>query len=270
MVCRKNDVLGSIVLKNVQILRFVRREPPHRLRGAGIGAIIKYGYLSAKGARGVSSNLYELLALAMRYVFAALMVLIVLRAARITAVDSRRARRLRRLSPQTGIVGEMLVMDGGERARPGMRYPVTLEGAIGSSRRADIRLRHSSVRARHAFYQMTDDGLFVRSHAGARIFDDLGRGVKEIVLADGDCVMIGRVKLMLVLSGADAESVVRRAHRRHECPAESAEPEFDDKIFETRAQDPDDLFLSNPASRISADMDEETEEDEDDPYDTGY
>ena len=165
MVCRKNDVLGSIVLKNVQILRFVRREPPHRLRGAGIGAIIKYGYLSAKGARGVSSNLYELLALAMRYVFAALMVLIVLRAARITAVDSRRARRLRRLSPQTGIVGEMLVMDGGERARPGMRYPVTLEGAIGSSRRADIRLRHSSVRARHAFYQMTDEGLFVRSHA---------------------------------------------------------------------------------------------------------
>ena len=102
-----------------------------------------------------------------------------------------------------------------------------------------------------------------------KVLCEMGHG-DEIVLADGDCVMIGRVKLMLVLSGADAESVVRRAHRRHERPAESAEPEFDDKIFETRAQDPDDLFLSNPASRISADMDEETEEDEDDPYDTGY
>ena len=69
----------------------------------------------------MNSNVYELLALGMRYVFAALMVLIVIRAARITAVDSRRARRLRRLSPQTGLVGEMLVVDGGERARSGMR-----------------------------------------------------------------------------------------------------------------------------------------------------
>ena len=219
----------------------------------------------------MNSNVYELLALGMRYVFAALMVLIVIRAARITAVDSRRARRLRRLSPQTGLVGEMLVVDGGEHARPGMRYPVTLEGAIGSSRRADIRLRHSSVRARHAFYQMTDEGLFVRSHAAARIFDDLGRSVKEITLTDGDCVIIGRVKLMLVLSGAEAEKGVRRAHRRHERQAESSEPEFDDEIFETRLDDPDDMFLSNPASRLdSGAPGEENGDSEDDPYDTGY
>ena len=74
----------------------------------------------------MSANAYEILALAVRYVFAFLMLLIVLRAWRITSVDSRRARKLRRLSPQTGIIGEMLVMDGGERAKPGMRYPVTL------------------------------------------------------------------------------------------------------------------------------------------------
>ena len=47
----------------------------------------------------MSQDAYELIAQAARYFFAAVMLLIVLRAARITAVDSRRAARLRRLSP---------------------------------------------------------------------------------------------------------------------------------------------------------------------------
>ena len=45
----------------------------------------------------MGANAYEILALAMRYVFAGLMLLIVVRAWRITAIDSRRARKLRRL-----------------------------------------------------------------------------------------------------------------------------------------------------------------------------
>ena len=53
----------------------------------------------------MSANAYEILALAMRYVFAGLMALIVLRAWRLTAVDSGRAKKLRRLSPDTGIIG---------------------------------------------------------------------------------------------------------------------------------------------------------------------
>ena len=130
----------------------------------------------------MSANAYEILALAMRYVFAGLMLLIVLRAWRITSIDSRRARKLRRLSPQTGIIGEMLVMDGGERAKPGMRYPVTLEGSIGSAKTADVRVRHSSVRRRHAYYLMTEDGLFVRGHASARIRRDHGSLERELLL----------------------------------------------------------------------------------------
>ena len=69
----------------------------------------------------MSANAYEILALLMRYVFAALMVVIVLRAWRLSMVDSARSRKLRRLSPETGVIGEMLVVDGGEKARPGMR-----------------------------------------------------------------------------------------------------------------------------------------------------
>ena len=69
----------------------------------------------------MSTNAYELLALAMRYVFAALIVLIVIRAWFGASVDSQRAAQLRKLSPDTGIIGELLVMDGGERAKSGMR-----------------------------------------------------------------------------------------------------------------------------------------------------
>lgn len=208
----------------------------------------------------MSANAYELLALAMRYVFAGLMILIVLRAWRITAVDSRRAAKLRRLSPDTGIIGEMLIMNGSERAKPGMRYPVTLEGAIGSGRNADIRIRHSSVRSRHALYQMTDDGLFVRGHARTRIRDGRGRYARQLVLRDGDIVRFGDVSLMLVLTDADnaPEETIRRVRRRHR-DENHREPEerfeggftgdFDNGIFETRP-DADDLFMSNPAGRL--------------------
>ena len=219
----------------------------------------------------MSANAYEVLALAMRYVFAGLMVLIVLRAWRLSVVDSRRARKLRRLSPETGIIGEMLVVNGGERARPGMRYPVTLEGGIGSARRADIRVRHSSVRARHAIYQMTDEGLFVRGHASARIRDGHGRAARELLLQDGDILRLGQVALMLVLTDGGSEpeemsrSILRkrrRAAREDEAPEENA---FDDSIFEAEeARDADDLFMSNPASSFG---DDSYDDSYDDPYD---
>lgn len=222
----------------------------------------------------MSANAYEILALAMRYVFAFLMLLIVLRAWRITSVDSRRARKLRRLSPQTGIIGEMLVMDGGERAKPGMRYPVTLEGSIGSAKTADIRVRHSSVRRRHAYYLMTDDGLFVRGHASARIRRDHGSLERELLLRDGETLQLGRVSLLLVLSGADStpEEIHRTVlrHRRMQARPEAAFPDDDadeiDAIFQA-GEDADELFFSNPASCLNpGDFDDPFDE-FDDPFD---
>ena len=178
----------------------------------------------------MSANAYELLSLAMRYVFAALIVLIVLRAWHGASVDSRRATKLRRLSPDTGIIGEMLVTDGGERAMSGMRYPVTLEGTIGSNRRADIRIRHSSVRGRHAIYQMTDEGFFVRGHASLRVGDGTGRFARELLLRDGDRLQVGRVTLMLVLTdgGSPDADPLRRKHRKRPARDERDGESFDD------------------------------------------
>ena len=200
----------------------------------------------------MGADAYEILALCMRYVFAALMLLIVLRAWRITAADSARAAKLRRLSPQTGIIGELLVTDGSERVFGGTRYRVILEGSIGSSRRCDVRIRHSSVFPRHALFQMTDDGLFVRACTVAPIADGHGHRQKELLLRDGDLLFIGNVRLMLILSEADEtpEELDRpRRHRPAREPSEARPPQ----------NAPDDLFFSNPAAARRTDDDYDAE-----------
>ena len=178
-------------------------------------------------------NAYELIALGARYAFAALMLLVVLRAWRITLVDGRRAAILRRMSPQTGISGELVVVEGDGKARRGMRYPVIREGMIGASRRADIRVRHGSVRRRHAYFQLTKDGLSVRAHAGAPLRDGHGRPAQRLVLPDGGEFSIGRVRLLLVLSGAPEAAPRRRPERR----------------YETRERRGDELFDADPPFR---------------------
>jgi len=162
----------------------------------------------------MAQNLYEIVALGARYVFAGLMLLIVLRAWRITLVDSRRASTLRHLSPETGISGELLVLEGDEKARRGMKYPVIREGMIGSSRRADIRVRHSSIRRRHAYFQLTEDGLYIRTHAGAPMRDAEGRPVRAVTLPDGGEFSLGRVQFLLVLT--EAPEPPARRHGRQE------------------------------------------------------
>ena len=179
----------------------------------------------------LTANAYELLALAMRYVFAALILLIVARAWFGASVDSQRAARLRRLSPDTGIIGELLVTDGGERARTGMRYPLTLEGTIGSSRRADIRVRHHSVRGRHAIYQMTDEGLYVRGHANKRVGDGDGNFARELLLRDGEVLRVGGVALMLVLT--DGGNPVPETHR-HRLRKRRERPGREEDVFDVR------------------------------------
>ena len=192
----------------------------------------------------MSTNAYELLALAMRYVFAGLILLIVVRAWYGASVDSQRATKLRKLSPDTGIIGELKLIDGGERAKPGMRYPVTLEGTIGSNRRADIRIRHSSVRGRHAIYQRTEEGFFVRGHANLRIGDGTGNFARELLLQDGSYLQVGSVILLLVLNDGgvpEADPLRRKTRRRH------AHNDRENSIPNAPDGDTDDLFRTNPA-----------------------
>ena len=155
----------------------------------------------------MSQSLYELVALGARYVFAALMVLIVLRAWRITIIDSQRAGILRRMSPQTGLSGELLVLEGDGKARRGMRYPVIREGMIGSFRRSDIRIRHASIRRKHAYFQLTPQGLIIQARPDAPMRDAEGRRAESLLLGDGSEFTLGKVRLLLILSDGGAAEV---------------------------------------------------------------
>ena len=189
----------------------------------------------------MSSEIHELIVLTMRYVLTGLMVLIVLRAAYGTWKDSRRASTLRRLSPMTGLSGELVVLDGSGKARPGMHYPVIREGLIGSSRRADVRIRHASVRRRHAYFRVTDEGLMVRTHAGAKLCDGDGAPVKQITLRDGDSLLIGSV-LVLVVLGVDSEPRRRLRRRKSEPEAEIYDDVPAEAPDEAADSVPDELF----------------------------
>ena len=172
----------------------------------------------------MSTGLYELVALGARYVFAALMVLIVLRAWRITLIDARRAGALRRMSPQTGLSGELLVLDGDGKARRGMRYPVIREGMIGASRRSDIRIRHASIRRKHAYFQLTDQGLTIQARPDAPMRDANGRRAETLLLGDGSEFTLGNVRLLLVLTDAGVAA-------KGEATDEAEAPDEDEDLF---------------------------------------
>lgn len=192
----------------------------------------------------MSRDAYELLALTARYVFAGLMLLIVLRAARGALVDSRRAAKLRRLSPMTGISGELVVLDATAKLPQGMRFPVIREGMIGSSRRADVRIRDKSVRSRHLLFQLTEAGLHIRTHAGTKLRDALGEPARELMLLDGDSFFAGNVHLLLVLSVPD---LPRKPVRTNYGAADA--PEMDD-LFEVDDWSEPRAAKSDPISPI--------------------
>lgn len=192
----------------------------------------------------MSTDAFELLALTMRYVFAGLMLLIVLRAARGMIVDSRRAAKLRRLSPMTGISGELVVLEPLPKLPRGMRFPVIREGMIGSSRRADVRIRDKSVRGRHLLFQLTEAGLHIRTHAGTRLRDSLGEPARELMLLDGDSFYVGNVHLLLVLSVPDLPRKPVRTNY-----GETFEPEPDD-LFDSDDWQATRAAKSDPISPI--------------------
>lgn len=234
----------------------------------------------------MTRNAYELIALAMRYFFAAMMLLIVLRAGRGALIDSRRAARLRKLSPMAGIVGELVVTEGDGRIRRGMRYPVIREGLIGSSRRADLSIRHPSIRRRHAYFQLTESGLRIRGHAGAKLYVARHTPVREILLGDGGSFTIGRIRLLLVLGdGRSDEDELFEPHspavRSADSEMESTEPEDPDAPYrrpESEEESPqeradatrrrvdsdDDPYCNTPRDR--ADVPRRRVDSDDDPY----
>ena len=115
----------------------------------------------------VSAELYEVISLAMRYVFAFLGVLIVLRALRLMLADRRQNRsRLKKL-PDAGAVGELMVLRGSPELPENTCLPVYREGVLGSVRGCDLFVPCQGVRRGHLDFIWEDGrGLFLIPRRG--------------------------------------------------------------------------------------------------------
>lgn len=151
----------------------------------------------------MSGELYALIALAARYWFVALIVILLFRGWRMTVSDNRRAKLIREWMGQTGCVGEWIANPG---ARKRVSYPIPREGVLGSARSADVRIRHRDLRRAHAHFELREGGLLVKPLGSAQLSVGGGHTGEAVFLQNGDVLSIGGLQLMLVLFDAqDAE-----------------------------------------------------------------
>ena len=150
----------------------------------------------------MSSDLYALVALAARYWFVALIVMMLFRGWRMTVADNRRAKLLRTWMGQTGCVGEWILNPGSKKRAS---YPIPREGVLGSARSADVRIRHRDMRRAHAHFELREGGGLVRPLGRAQLSVGGGHTGEAVFMQDGDVLTIGRLQLMLVLFEASAE-----------------------------------------------------------------
>ena len=112
----------------------------------------------------MSSDAYEILSLAMRYVFTLLLLLIVVRGYLWLLRDHRAHQKEKRNLPDAGLVGEIVLTDTGKA------YPLPREGTIGSSHACDIFVKRPGGRRLHAAFQFVDGkGVYVVPHRRARV-----------------------------------------------------------------------------------------------------
>ena len=98
----------------------------------------------------MSAEVYEILALFMRYVFALIGALIVFRSFMWLRKDARAYKKEMQTLPDAGLIGEMVDLDTGNA------QPLPREGVIGSSRECDIRVKGDYVLRRHARFEFEE------------------------------------------------------------------------------------------------------------------
>ena len=181
----------------------------------------------------MNQSTYELLALAARYWFALLAVVIVFRGWRACVQDNRKARTLRDWAGGAGCVGELvLVSDGTRRKRKKpVTFQVPAEAVLGSGRTADIRLRGRDIRKRHIFMTYRPGEMVLHAVKEAP-FEARHLADGTQVLRDGDTLRVGQMTLGMVFFDAeDAEREAAAKPRRKPAqilPEDVSDDEFED------------------------------------------
>jgi hypothetical protein len=146
-------------------------------------------------------ELYEIIALAARYWFLLLMVLIAWRSYRWYARDRKKNKRRLRLLPDAGYIGELVVVQGDELVKKGTCLPVSREGVLGYLRSNDVCVPMGGIANRHLWYLFDEtDGLQVEPFRGRRIVADgrelTGRQMRAF-LGHGSTLQVGEAEMRL-------------------------------------------------------------------------
>ena len=150
----------------------------------------------------MSTETYEILSLAARYLFIAAVLIILVRSWWATIRDNQNAQYRRNWRGGTGYIGELVVTGDtsrkGTRGKglKGARYPVPQAGMLGSGKMADILIKHSDVRGRHVWIEFANGMLHLtpvgRQKISAPILSD-----GTYVLKQGDRLIIGSLHMTL-------------------------------------------------------------------------
>ena len=149
----------------------------------------------------VSPELFEILSLALRYVFAFLGMLIVFRTYRCLLSDRRSRRAALRKTPGAGFVGELIVLHGSKDFPPDTYLPVPREGTLGSTRTCDLTVPCGGVRRMHLNFTWEDGtGLLLEPVRGSVLNIQAGAvrppsDSSKTVLRHGDILTIGEAVL---------------------------------------------------------------------------
>ena len=156
----------------------------------------------------MSTALYEMLALTMRYLFAFLGFLIVLRTFwGIVSDHARRKARVRSL-PFSETIGEFVTLTGSPELPEGWSVAVPWEGVMGSVRSCDVYLPGSGVFRNHLTFSFKPgQGLILKLFSGreAVVNDtpvDCRSPEEDLTLRHGDFLQIGGLLLRLRLYAA--------------------------------------------------------------------
>lgn len=173
------------------------------------------------------SEIYEVVAQGARYWFLFLMALIVWRSWRWYRKDQRQAKKRRRLLPDAGYVGEMVVMEGAGALAAGEVLPVPHEGTLGSLRTNDLCVPAGGVAKRHLWFCFEEGHGLMVEPLGKHALEVDGEAFhsrrEPLYMAHGSILCVGDCRLRLRLfAGFEC---VGHASRQAEEPMLQPEPQ---------------------------------------------
>ena len=156
----------------------------------------------------VSPEIYTVLSLAARWLFAFFALMLFLFAVSWHHADRKERRERFKNLPGAGTVGELVVLSGSDELPPDTWFPVPREGVLGSLRSCDIVVPCTGVRSQHLDFSWQDGtGLLIHPRFGCEVWVDGVPVSRHGAFADapllhGSLLQVGTAVLRLQLFSA--------------------------------------------------------------------